>query len=143
MNSPRIWFFTLFYIKHISYSLNYKIYFWIHRSRHTMPPYFCQVTWKSKGNKKKYIGNFAQFVHRLYTRLLLSKKWLSSYEWGIIPRKKIITTFCEYAHLHRMLFITRFHEILAASVALRVRVSPRKQKVGYPVRIPAATHRCH
>ena len=38
-----------------------------------MPSYFCQVTLKSKGNKKKYIGNFAQFVHRLYTRFLLSK----------------------------------------------------------------------
>ena len=40
LNSPRIWFLTLFHIKRISYSLNDKINFSIRHSRHTLPPYF-------------------------------------------------------------------------------------------------------
>ena len=60
-----IWLLILFHIKFIFYSLNYKIKCSNRHSRHTMPPYFCHVTW--------ILRLFAQFAHCLHTRFFLSE----------------------------------------------------------------------
>ena len=61
----------MFQVKHISYTLNYKIYFLICNSRHTMPTYICYVTCITSIRTPSAYEVISQ------------RKWPSSYEWII------------------------------------------------------------